>query len=96
MDVQLQRVRLNGICTIDVIKSLVVAVVKNSEDTFQPKSNNVLRKIRVRICKLPWMFIQGILDNNLRDNYPLRAVHQLKRGVPESREAMSRVKRARS
>jgi len=92
MDVQLQRVRLNGICTIDVIKSLMVAVVKNSEDTIHPKSNNALRKIRIRIYKLPWMFIQGILDNNLKDNCPLRAGHQLKRNVPQSSEA----KRARS
>jgi len=96
MDVQLQRVRLNGICTIDVIKSLVVAVVKNSEDIIHLKSNNALRKIRIRIYKLPWMFVQGILDNNLRDRCPLRAGHQLNRDVRESSEAISRVKRARS
>jgi hypothetical protein len=96
MDVQLQRVRLNGICTTDVIKSLVVAVVKNSEDTIHLKSNNALRKIRIIIYKLPWMFVQGILDNNLRDRCPLRAGHQLNRDVPESSEAISRVKSARS
>jgi hypothetical protein len=60
MDVQLQRVRLNGICTIDFIKSLVVAVFKNSEDNIHPKINNALRNIRIRIYKLTWMFVQGI------------------------------------
>jgi len=96
IDVQLQRVHLNGICIIDVIKSLVVAVVKNSEDTIHLKSNNALRKIRIRIYKLPWMFVQSILDNNLRDTCPLRAGHQLRRDVAESNEAISRVKRASS
>jgi len=96
MDVQLQRVLLNGICTIDVIKPLVVAVVKNSEDTIHSKSNNALRKVRIRIFKLPWMFVQGILDNNLRDHCPLRSGHQLNRDVPESSEAISWVKHARS
>ena len=93
---RIQRARLNGICTTDVIKSLVVPVVKNSEDTIHPKSNKALRKIRIRTYKLPWMFVQGILDNNLRDHCPLRADHQLNRDVPESSEAISRVKRARS
>jgi hypothetical protein len=96
MDVQLQRVHLNGVCTIYVIKSLVVAVVKNREDAIHPKSNNALRKIRIRIFKLPWMFVQGILDNNLTDHCPLRAGHQLNMDVPESSEAISRVKRPRS
>lgn len=95
MDIQLQRVRLNAICTTDVVKSLVVADVKNSKDTIHSTSNSSLRKIRIRIYKLPWMFLQGIL-NNLRDHCPFRAGHQLNKDFPESIEAISRVKCARS
>jgi hypothetical protein len=62
------------ICTFDVTKSSVVAVHKLCEDIIRLKSDNALRKIRIRIYKLPLIFLQGILDNSLGDHLLLELV----------------------
>lgn len=63
LDIRLQRVPLSGICTIDVTESLVGTFGKLSSDhTISLRTDNALRKIRLKIYKIQLIFAQGILD----------------------------------
>jgi hypothetical protein len=53
--VQLETVRLNGVCAVDLIKSLIDAVNKLSEDVTQLKSDKTALDIQVKD-------LQGLLD----------------------------------
>jgi hypothetical protein len=46
--VQVETVRLNGTCALDLIQSLIAAVNKLSDDVTQLKSDNAASKIQVQ------------------------------------------------
>jgi hypothetical protein len=57
--VQLETVRLNGACALDLVQSLIAAVNKLSDDVFQLKSENAAIKIQVQD-------LQGLMADQIK------------------------------
>jgi hypothetical protein len=57
LSVQVETVCLNGVCTMDLIKSLINKVTNLSEEVDHLKNDNVSLKLQLKTCRMPFRIL---------------------------------------